>query len=749
MKSIILAAVCGCSLIANCYEIVLPANPAPHEQRAAAELNHYIPKVAQVLTLDGTEPEIHVGPTDAAKATGLDKLASEEWVIRSDGNKLYLTGGGTRGTLYAVYHFLEDQLGIHWFTVDEEYIPAPGKINLTALDRKGKPFFAHRSIARCFRGTLPFDKGLFAARNRMNFDANSSIAAEYGGGDSFGQPSFVHTFGRYFSKEQYSQYYTLLGGKRGTVPHICMSHPDLPEMFYNKLLEYIAKSEEQAVKQGLEVPHYYDISLDDGSYRCDCAPCAAAMKQPGGGVRLLLGLLNPIAEKLATARPDLTLTTLAYLNVLEPPAAAKIAPNLLVRLCDTKSNQAAPITTPGNRLWADIVKKWGKLSSNLGIWDYGITYAFTGFPYPGERVMPQDLRFYADNGIKFMFWELEVPELADMYELKIWMTMKLMEDPYQDATKLYDTFMDKYYGPAAPALKKFRDLVAENADRKKVFIDWYAKTTAFKHLNASTLPEMQSCFDEAEQAAAADPLYLNRVKRARIGTDRACYIMFPMLLAEYEKSGSKRENYPLNRAEILKRAEANRLAAVEKLNPRWGTTKEKMREAVTAEIKRYGNIPLTLRAPAKFANVPFFDFPASEAYNHKNTAKLIDDPESETGQVLYLLTGDTVPSEYNIPMAYGAYEPATATASNQNRIRQIPGRGYQWYKLMTLKPQDSTYIYLTGKWYIQFHTGNPTPGLDENYDVWIRLKFAGPAYFPGDKQPNAIYFERLIMTPAK
>ena len=74
---------------------------------------------------------IYVGATKAATAAGLPvgRLADEEYVVKTVGNGLYLLGGDAdttyaeamevrkiamRGTLYAVYDFLENEMGVKW-----------------------------------------------------------------------------------------------------------------------------------------------------------------------------------------------------------------------------------------------------------------------------------------------------------------------------------------------------------------------------------------------------------------------------------------------------------------------------------------------------------------------------------------------------------------------------------------------------------------------------------------------------------
>ena len=60
-----------------------------------------------------TPSAIYVGDTAFARRAGVDAstLPSEAWRIKTRDGRLILAGGGTRGTLYATYHFLEDVAG--------------------------------------------------------------------------------------------------------------------------------------------------------------------------------------------------------------------------------------------------------------------------------------------------------------------------------------------------------------------------------------------------------------------------------------------------------------------------------------------------------------------------------------------------------------------------------------------------------------------------------------------------------------
>ena len=93
------------------YEVAGPDAPKPHEQTAMKELSDYLGKrVAGTVRVGGKEAIVfRVGDTALAQREGLlsSQLPSEKWIVRSFGNEVLLNGGGPRGALFAVYHFLD------------------------------------------------------------------------------------------------------------------------------------------------------------------------------------------------------------------------------------------------------------------------------------------------------------------------------------------------------------------------------------------------------------------------------------------------------------------------------------------------------------------------------------------------------------------------------------------------------------------------------------------------------------------
>ena len=144
------ALVCFClQSVISCAApvIVLPDNPAklvfpPGETQAYAAdflngiLVKAIGKKLEIVPESGSEkyPErIFIGSTDAAaQLVGeLNNLKPETLIVRSKGGDLILCGeispdGIDRGTLFAVYEYLEQALGVRWYYPDDRRIHPDG-----------------------------------------------------------------------------------------------------------------------------------------------------------------------------------------------------------------------------------------------------------------------------------------------------------------------------------------------------------------------------------------------------------------------------------------------------------------------------------------------------------------------------------------------------------------------------------------------------------------------------------------------
>ncbi|MBI4471982.1 MAG: DUF4838 domain-containing protein, partial [Acidobacteria bacterium] len=257
--------------------IVLGAEAVSAERTAAAELAAYLGKVTggTFNVVAETEAPTHgmrlyVGPTKAARRQGVraEALGPEEWVIRTTDDGLVLTGGRPRGTLYAVYRFLEDMVGVHWWNPWEETVPKLPALAVPRVNRRGKPTFLYRDV----HGIGAFgDGGRFAARNRLNQQGadlaspSELISPEYGGDVPYGLPYHVHTSYMYVPPEEYfekhPEWFSLINGERSAKrAQLCLTNQQLREHMVHKLEGYIETSRTEARAAGFPPPLVFDIS---------------------------------------------------------------------------------------------------------------------------------------------------------------------------------------------------------------------------------------------------------------------------------------------------------------------------------------------------------------------------------------------------------------------------------------------------------------------------------------------------------
>ena len=135
--------------------VIIIGQDAPEpEQHAAAELAEFLSQItgadfsvvnpAAVVT---NKSRVLVGPQAAKLADhnfSTDGLGQEGIVIHTIGSDLILAGGYPRGTLYAVYTFLEDYTGCRWWSSKVSTIPKKPTLIIENIDLRYIPKFEFR-----------------------------------------------------------------------------------------------------------------------------------------------------------------------------------------------------------------------------------------------------------------------------------------------------------------------------------------------------------------------------------------------------------------------------------------------------------------------------------------------------------------------------------------------------------------------------------------------------------------------------
>ncbi len=748
--------------------IVTPQNATLVEKTTALELDDYLTKITggefSVVAENGkiASPAIYVGDTQFAKRAGVDgsTLASEEWRIKTQNGNLILNGGGTRGTPYATYHFLEDVAGVRWWNPWEETVPKLGVLPVPTLDKRGKPFFAYRDIYMQYR----HDKGRFASHNRLNGGGDVPIDIAFGGSRNYGPPDHVHTFYRILSPEKYFKdhpdWFLVPGGGAPTPRNsqLHMSNPQMRAEFLKNLKAIIRQSQVDAKEKGVSAPDVFSVSQEDSRVGF-AGPNDAALLAENGGAEsaILLDFVNYVADGIKDEFPGVDIDTLAYFSGEKAPTKIRPRDNVIIRLTDTTSNLILPITHPRNNEFHDNVVAWSKITKKLRVWDYAVTFTYPGLPMPTTQTYPTDLRFWKAHNVEGIFVEHEFPILADMRDFKIWMQCKLFENPDLNYGELVKEFTDGFYGAAGKDVRRYIYALqneAEKVGKEKDFedINWTVPAKPYNYLSFDFLIRASAIFDDAERAAGTSGVLPRRVRHARMPLDRYMAVMRRAILKQWKQSDAVSKPFPFDYEKIGARYLKSWNEQIEMRTLE--ANRESERKIAADEVQKLIGTELA-PTPSRFANLPpqkVDVYGPGAMRNYHNLARLVKDADAELGSATKLsfeVTPEADRPKYNLPMPWGVYDNAAEKVLVSNLIQpaDIPAAGYHWYKLGETKLTGNDTMYFFWSWFIQldvgdaFIEGNP----QQTFEVWANMKFEGPMYphaKEGDK--NAISIERVV-----
>lgn len=488
--------------------IIQQADATAPEQHAVAELALHLDLITgakfQVRTnaTDAPSQAIIVGPGPlAAKEfpeTDLTKLGSEEFVIRTKGNRLLLAGGRPRGTLYAVNRFLQDQCGVRWWTPWATNLPKQATLRIPDLELLSQPAFEYRAPF-WYCGFDP----LWKVRNGANSEWNN-IPASLGGCVKY--KGHAHTFYLLVPPEKHfaahPEWYSLLKGKR-THDHaqFCLSNPELRDFVVGRVKEWLRESPEASI---------ISVTQNDWHGACECANCQAIDEAEGSPAGSMLTFVNYVAEKIEPEFPQVAVDTFAYQYTRKPPKTVKPRPNVIVRLCSIECNFREPLDHPSNAAFLADLQGWAKICQRLYIWDYTTDFQNYVNPHPNWFVLGPNLRLFQSNHVRGVFEQGAYQGFGgEMAELRAWVLAQLLWNPQQDDRVLIREFLAGYYGPAAKPIGEYLELMQRASDG--FYLACFLRPNA-PQLKFKPLAEAERLWTKAEQAVANDPELLARVR---------------------------------------------------------------------------------------------------------------------------------------------------------------------------------------------------------------------------------------------
>ena len=492
--------------------IVVAADAPEPERHAAGELVEFLGQITGAeFRLANQKADqaacIFVGPTAAKwgdERFSTDGLGAEGIVIKTVADDLILAGGHPRGTLYAVYTFLEEHLGCRWWSSTESTIPKSPTIRVDGIDVRYVPVLEYRE-------PYWFDAfdGDWAVRNKCN-GQGERLDAKRGGKNIY--QGFVHTFyplippKKYFA--EHPEWFSEIDGKRTTErAQLCLTNEPMRKELVKNLKERLRNNPAATIAS---------VSQNDWHGNCQCSQCKAIEQEEGSPAGLMLRFVNAVAADIEAEFPNVAISTLAYQYTRKPPKHVKPRHNVIVRLCSIECSFCKPLADERNQAFRNDIVGWSKIAERLYIWDYTTNFRHHIMPHPNLRVLGPNVKFFADHNVKGIFEQgAYTTNGAEMAELRAWVLAKLLWDPTRDGAALIDEFIESYYGPAAPHIEAYLSVTHDAVEASGDWLGCFEQVWA-KFLSFDTLSRGWQQLKAAEAAVQDDAELRFRVQVAQL-----------------------------------------------------------------------------------------------------------------------------------------------------------------------------------------------------------------------------------------
>ena len=500
----------------SAYTVVLPDGADECVQTAASEFILYFDRISGVrlplkheAELPEGAPGIYLGETERVKNTGRydpTGLGGEGFLLYADEGDLLIAGGGSRGTLYGVYTFLEEYLGVRWFTPTLEVVPEERTVKADAkLNRTVRPSFAVR------RNDPAGTYDAYRARTKMNVSFWYDMP-DYGGAMTFVLWDVTLTklvpdalFG------EHPEYFALGEDGVRTADHVCLSNPEVLEIAVNNARTEILNCKRDA--------KYLHIGQKDNTNYCRCERCMELYEQYGAVSAPTILFTNALADALKDEFPDFMFTFYAYNETDAPPAdlTLRCRDNVAPVLCGLhKACRSHPLTECGavdgdehfkNLFYENepsVAKEfadWVKIADTTYIYDYTINFLNTAQFFSNLETMQSTMRYMYDIGITGYIYNCGDGHEAAFNELRNYLLHKLQWDVDCDVEYHMNDFLRAYYGEAAaPYIKEILDIQTSQirATAHAFDFDWHYQSGFYPPLTVAKLDALW------EQALSAD-----------------------------------------------------------------------------------------------------------------------------------------------------------------------------------------------------------------------------------------------------
>lgn len=686
----------------------------------------------------------------------LQGLAEQTFRIRPVGEDLCLYGTGLHGNLYAVYDYLERDLGWRSFSAFEKpTVPPRARLSPPAGERAGTYAFTYRYTSHnCY--LLRPDAFLFLYRNRINlgFHVDPATPAiqdfvpdlqprchtlfvyvppqetpRHGINpplEWLPNKHYFRTKPEYFSQDA--------AGARTDRMQLCFSNAELRRTLTANVEEHVRRSGGRGV---------ITVDANDVPGRfCFCDGCTKLEATYGCLGGPLIDYLLELSAGLRERHPAALVKFLAYRKEQSqrPPRLDRLPDNLVVVFAPIDDNFAADWNHPSNAETYRDLRDWCRIARNVWVWYYPNTYtAEIPPPFGNLDRLTTDIRLLREAGCNGTYFEHDVGVTLGLgfSELQAYVQTRLFQDPGQDPEPLIREFTEHAYGEAAPL---FRRYLAELEDLRRAMtypLPWDAKPPMFRELTPENLRRWERTFDEMEALVGDSPRQLFQLRLVRASLDMSVLRHWREMHRLFPEDFPSPEKIEERIRVVIRQAVAERVA------PTLAWAGQRRQAAIDKELEA---VMLQARATLKPVPAPLDQIAAARISQGFPPGATVKDPDAALGVAK---TWEGI----ELPLTTGLYDRVARRWLFPRSIRAeeiVPDR-YHLYGLGRITLTTDCLIWVGQAWGItvpleQFALlGAP----DTEWEAYLSLKFEGPGYSPASRSPvDRVSCDRVILVRA-
>jgi len=519
--------------------IVVDPKASEVERFASEELRHYLKKITgQEVAIGAQVPEsvpaFLVGDLAAAEK---QDLGEEGYVLCSTDQGLVLAGGERRGTLYAVYDFLE-RLGCRWYFPDpeDEIVPQLSIDEVVKVMRSGlqvteKPDFS----VRMYRflnymvgpsGTTTSDTIMkksvpntidWLTKNRMNIFLHG-LDFHQACLDRFHQlrnllPEMrkrglvlgvgghcVFVFMPLEEFKKHPDWIAQVEGKSNIADKamFCTRNEEAVRYYLDNLVSFI--------KQNPEI-EYFAPWPKDLTIWCECPRCKDASITDR-----YMELGKRIYMELKKKTPHVRVTHFAYDTHIAPPENESLLPGMTMTLCTHSRDLAVPFADDRtSKQYRGYFDGWREMTRAAGCsfifhGKYARMWGLGGFHPLPLPILQKDCQWFRQNGLDG--FELPIGHMGwRTKSFNLHVLAKLMWNADADVEAIIDDYFSRCYGGCDHAMRQ----VYKEVELAQPMLQYWRGNPIRKELHR--LPAGQKYTDQIKEYACNTIMHLRQAEQ--------------------------------------------------------------------------------------------------------------------------------------------------------------------------------------------------------------------------------------------